>query len=106
MPPTQSGGTGETMNDLRQKPGNRRMSRRIVRGAMTVGMTSVVLMAFGATAAEAAPAPANPPAPTAVITTLTNGHVQVTVTGSWSWLVGSTKGDIQNNGKACGNDYG
>ena len=76
MPPTQSGGIGETMNESRQKSGTRRASRRIVRGAMTVGMTSVVLMAFAvsaATAASAAPAAVNPPPPTGTITTLPSG---------------------------------
>ncbi|HXQ60571.1 MAG TPA: hypothetical protein VN799_10740 [Acidimicrobiales bacterium] len=66
-------------------------------------LSSVVLAAFGATAASATPAAVNPPAPTGTITTASNGTVTLNVTGSWSWPVGNKAGDIKaTNAKKCG----
>ena len=71
---------------------------------MVVVLSSVVLAAFGATAASATPAAVNPPAPTGTITVAANGTVTVDVTaGSWSWSVGNKAGDIKaTNAKPCG----
>lgn len=72
-----------------------------------MGVTSVVLMAFGATAALATPGPTNPPAPTGSITTNANGSVTVDVSGTWSWAVGTAKGDINATSKQqCASHYG
>ncbi|HXQ44103.1 MAG TPA: hypothetical protein VN816_05660 [Acidimicrobiales bacterium] len=76
---------------------------------MTAGLAAVVLMAFGATAASARPSPQNPPAPTGTLTVSTGGAVTVTASGTWSWAVGTQKGEINANatpGHQCGGKYG
>jgi hypothetical protein len=96
------------MSDLRQKLGARQAPRRMVARAMTVVLSSVVVVAFGATTASATPTAVSPPAPTGSITSNTNGTVTVTASGQWSWTVGTASGDInaKPGAKACGTDYG
>jgi hypothetical protein len=74
---------------------------------MTVVLSSVVLVAFGATTASATPAAVSPPAPTGSITSNTNGTVTVTATGPWTWAVGTATGDVNATAsKPCGPDFG
>lgn len=95
------------MSDVRQNPGARRAPRRMAGRAMTVLVSSVVLAAFGATAASARPLPVNPPAPTGTITLNPSGTVTVSVTGTWSWPVGSGPGQIPATaGKPCATNFG
>jgi hypothetical protein len=78
--------------------------------AMTVVLSSVVLLGLGATEASAKPAPANPPAPTGTVTTAASGAVTVSATGTWSWPVGTQPGQLPATaGTAkdeCGGRYG
>jgi hypothetical protein len=94
------------MTDQRQTSGTRRASRRIVGGAMTVGLAAVVLMGFGASAASARPSPENPPAPTGTITVGSGGAVTVTATGDWAWAIGTAKGDLKPSASSAANPCG
>jgi len=94
------------MSDVRQNFGSRPALRRMAGRAVMVVVSSVVLVAFGATAAAAAPAPVTP-APTGTITTNSNGSVTITATGTWSWTVGSANGDVDaTTAHPCGSDFG
>ncbi|HEY7948343.1 MAG TPA: hypothetical protein VID75_11765 [Acidimicrobiales bacterium] len=74
---------------------------------MTVVLSSVVLVAFGATTASARPLPVNPPAPTGTITVNPSGTVTVNVSGTWSWPVGTGANQLNATaGNACGTNYG
>ncbi len=79
----------------------------MARRGMIVVLSSVLLAAFGATAASATPAAVNPPAPTGTITTASNGTVTLDVTGTWSWAVGSKAGEINATiANPCGAYFG
>ncbi|HVC69413.1 MAG TPA: hypothetical protein VNC61_04015 [Acidimicrobiales bacterium] len=94
------------MSDVRQKSGARAL-RRMAGRATTVVLTSVVLVAFGATAASARPRPVNPPAPTGTITSNSNGTVTINVSGQWNWpLTGAGHIKSASAAKPCGAHYG
>jgi hypothetical protein len=61
---------------------------------MTVGVTTVMMVALNATAASARPAAVNPPAPGGSVATDTSGHVTISATGTWSWAVGTGAGQL------------
>ncbi len=95
------------MSDERRKSGAHWAPRRMGGRAAAVVLSSVVLVAFGATTASARPKPANPPAPTGTITTSAGGAVTVSATGSWSWPVGTGTGELNATAKqVCGGYYG
>jgi hypothetical protein len=74
---------------------------------MTVVLSSVVLVAFGATAASARVEPVNPPAPTGTITANPNGTVTINVSGTWSWPVGTGASQLNASaGSPCAGDFG
>jgi hypothetical protein len=98
------------MTDQRQTSGTRLAARRILGGAMAVGVTTVMLVAFSATSASARPAVINPPAVTGTVTTGSGGLVTVSVSGTWSWNVGTAAGDVNiptgSPASQCGGHYG
>jgi hypothetical protein len=98
------------MKDQGSVSGTRLARRRIIRGAMTVGVTTVMMVALNATAASARPAAVNPPAPSGTVTTDTSGHVTISVSGTWSWAVGTGNGQLNipsgSPASQCAGNYG
>jgi hypothetical protein len=98
------------MSDDRLKSGTGRASRRIAGRAMTVVLSSVVLVGFGASAAWARATPENPPAPTGTVTSSAGGAITVTASGSWTWPVGTGAGELNATAgtlsQECGGNYG
>jgi hypothetical protein len=95
------------MSEQRLKSGTGLTPKRMVGRAMTVVLSSVLLLAFGASAASARPAPNNPPAPTGTVTTSTSGAITVTATGNWSWPTGTGAGQLAaTNAAPCAGHFG
>jgi hypothetical protein len=98
------------MSDQRLKSGSGLTPKRMVGRAMTVVLSSVVLVGFAATTASARPAPINPPAVTGTVTTSSTGAITVNASGSWDWPVGTTPGKLNATaGTAraqCGGHFG
>lgn len=98
------------MSDQQPQPGVRRprQGRRLLGGALTIAVTSVALVAFGAVPAFARPTLVNPPVPTGGITAgPAAGSDTITVSGTWSWAVGTGVSEIAaSSGAPCGNRYG